>query len=372
MKNDLINQIKVNDVADALDILKAAGTEDLFEKGKWNVGDEKVYQGVTYYVAELNAKGSPKWRKKKGEGKPSGGGSAKTQSSKTDKTSTTNKSSKWKIGDTKDYKGVTWVCSGFNDKGGVKWRKAKGQTTATKSDDKKTATDSTNSDSKKTASKNNEGGVYSHDINGVTVNVSKNKDGSYTLEANGKKVKSDDPSFFKDKLLPRVKKALAKELGIVAQKSTKTTKTNKSFEDVTKEYVNAFGNEGYSKTKASKELTNKYVNTLSDDSKTRSTIRKVLSAELKNERYGTTKRSMEEITKTINASLSRFSSLAEADKYMRDYISKRIKSGKEEIGWTDKDLKGAEVSMSVDGWFTLGDRHRGYEFNPKSGRMYTY
>ena len=53
-------------------------------------------------------------------------------------------------------------------------------------------------------------------------------------------------------------------------------------------------------------------------------------------------------------------------------LRKRIKSGKEEIGWTDKDLKGAEVSMSVDGWFTLGDRHRGYEFNPKSGRMYTY
>lgn len=214
MKNDLINQIEVKDVSDALDILKAAGTEDLFEKGKWNIGDEKVYQGVTYYVAELNAKGSPKWRKKKGEGKPSGGGSDKTQSSKTDKTSTTNKSSKWKIGDTKDYKGVTWVCSGFNDKGGVKWRKAKGQTTATKSDDKKTATDSTNSDSKKTASKNNEGEVHSHNINGISVNVRKNKDGSYTLEANGKKVKSDDPSFFKDKLTPRVKKALAKELGI--------------------------------------------------------------------------------------------------------------------------------------------------------------
>lgn len=34
MKNDLINQIEVKDVSDALDILKAAGTEDLFEKGK--------------------------------------------------------------------------------------------------------------------------------------------------------------------------------------------------------------------------------------------------------------------------------------------------------------------------------------------------
>ena len=72
MKNDLINQIEVKDVSDALDILKAAGTEDLFEKGKWKVGDEKVYQGVTYYVSDFNAKGSPKWRKKKGEGKPSG------------------------------------------------------------------------------------------------------------------------------------------------------------------------------------------------------------------------------------------------------------------------------------------------------------
>ena len=72
MKNDLINQIEVKDVSDALDILKAAGTEDLFEKGKWKVGDEKVYQGVTYYVSDFNAKGSPKWRKKKGDGKSSG------------------------------------------------------------------------------------------------------------------------------------------------------------------------------------------------------------------------------------------------------------------------------------------------------------
>ena len=72
MKNDLINQNEVKDVSDALDILKAAGTEDLFEKGKWKVGDEKVYQGVTYYVSDFNAKGTPKWRKKKGDGKPSG------------------------------------------------------------------------------------------------------------------------------------------------------------------------------------------------------------------------------------------------------------------------------------------------------------
>lgn len=72
--------------------------------------------------------------------------------------------------------------------------------------------------------------TYSHDINGVSVNVSKNKDGSYTLEANGKKVKSDDPSFFRDKLLPRVKKALAKEVGIETSmpKKTSAKKTSKS------------------------------------------------------------------------------------------------------------------------------------------------
>lgn len=82
MKNDLINQIEVNSVSDALDILKAAGTEDLFEKGKWKVGDEKVYQGVTYYVSDFNAKGTPKWRKKKGEGKPSGPSSSGNNGSK--------------------------------------------------------------------------------------------------------------------------------------------------------------------------------------------------------------------------------------------------------------------------------------------------
>lgn len=83
--------------------------------------------------------------------------------------------------------------------------------------------DKNNSKSDKTS----ETETYSHNINGVSVNVSKNKDGSYTLEANGKKVKSDDPSFFKDKLTPRVKKALAKEVGIdVATSSKKISSTN--------------------------------------------------------------------------------------------------------------------------------------------------
>lgn len=58
--------------------------------------------------------------------------------------------------------------------------------------------------------------TVTHDINGTKVTVTKNVDGSYTLEANGKKVKSDDPSFFVNgtNLKPSVKKALAKEVGI--------------------------------------------------------------------------------------------------------------------------------------------------------------
>lgn len=263
MKNDLINQIEVKDVSDALDILKAAGIEDLFEKSKWKVGDEKGKR-----ISMKNLKAS--------------------------------------IVD------VNYMNFGPNVD-----LKDKITSIVKEAVNKK--------DNEKTASKNNK--THSSNISEGTVD----------------------------------------------KKSTKTTKTNKSFDDVTKEYVNAFGNERYSKTKASKELTDKYVNTLSDDSKTRSAIKKVLSAQLKNESYGTTKYSMEQITKTINASLSRFSSLAEADKYMRDYISKRIKSGKGKIGWTDKDLKGAKVSMSVDGWFILGNRHGGgYKFNPKNGGMYTY
>lgn len=245
MKNDLINQIEVNDVSDALDILKAAGTEDLFEKGKWKVGDEKVYQGVTYYVSDFNAKGSPKWRKKKGEGKPSDPSPSGNTGGK----------KRIKIKDYFDEINTALNSNGYyghlTTSGSIEvYEKGKrismknlkasiieadyinfGPNVGLKDKITSIVKEAVNKkDNEKTASKNNEWEVYSHDINGVTVNVSKNKDGSYTLEANGKKVKSDDPSFFKDKLLPRVKKALAKELGIVAQKSTKTTKTNKSFD----------------------------------------------------------------------------------------------------------------------------------------------
>lgn len=67
--------------------------------------------------------------------------------------------------------------------------------------------------------------TVTHDINGTKVTVTKNVDGSYILEANGKKVKSDDPSFFVNgtNLKPSVKKALAKEVGIEV-KTAQTTK----------------------------------------------------------------------------------------------------------------------------------------------------
>lgn len=53
------------------------GLEDEFEKAKWNIGDTKVYQGITYEVGGFNSKGSPLWRKKK----ESGNGDKQEQSS---------------------------------------------------------------------------------------------------------------------------------------------------------------------------------------------------------------------------------------------------------------------------------------------------
>ena len=85
---DLISSIKISSVSEAEQILKAAGTEgDLFEKAH-KVGDEKVYQGVTYYVAGFNAKGVPLWRKKKEGGGGSGGTMTSTPKSSTSKPST--------------------------------------------------------------------------------------------------------------------------------------------------------------------------------------------------------------------------------------------------------------------------------------------
>lgn len=72
--------------------------------------------------------------------------------------------------------------------------------------------------------------TVTHDINGTKVTVTKNSDGSYTLEANGKKVKSDDPSFFVNgtNIKPRVKAALAKEVGLEIKKTSDEKKSEKS------------------------------------------------------------------------------------------------------------------------------------------------
>ena len=66
-----IEEIQVNGVQDAENILKSIGFESadsLIEKAKWKVGDEKQYQGVTWVVGGFNAKGAPLWRKKKDGG----------------------------------------------------------------------------------------------------------------------------------------------------------------------------------------------------------------------------------------------------------------------------------------------------------------
>ena len=174
----LIDEIKIKSLSEAQEILKAAGSEDIFDF-------EKAH--------------------KDGDLHPNG---------------------KW-----------VWVSSAAGGKGD--WRTLNGRT-----HQKHMAAQGGNDiyRVKKTE-------TYSHDINGVSVNVSKNKDGSYTLEANGKKVKSDDPSFFKDKLTPRVKKALAKEVGIestTAKKtSTKKTTSGNSLKSKLDDIKRAISKNGY-------------------------------------------------------------------------------------------------------------------------------
>lgn len=234
----LIDEIKVKSLSDAQEILKSAGSEDIFEKahkdgdihpnGKWvwvssaagGKGDWRTLNGRTHKKHQAaNGGGSTggssasrnanSGRTVTGQ-KPSVKNEDKSSKSENKSVKTSSKKSaldKLLDDDPEAYEAV----SQSND---VKWLKLQ-----LNSDDKIYADavreriseiDKNNSKSNKT----NKTETYSHDINGVSVNVSKNKDGSYTLEANGKKVKSDDPSFFKDKLTPRVKKALAKEVGI--------------------------------------------------------------------------------------------------------------------------------------------------------------
>ena len=55
-------------------------SSNYIEKAKWKIGDEKQYQGVTWVVGGFNAKGTPLWRKKKDSGSPAGGSATPAQS----------------------------------------------------------------------------------------------------------------------------------------------------------------------------------------------------------------------------------------------------------------------------------------------------
>ena len=245
----LIDEIKVKSLSDAQEILKSAGSEDIFEKahkdgdlhpnGKWvwvssaagGKGDWRTLNGRTHqkHTAAQGGSGSSGGQGTSG-GKLSAaelkkkGGTKKVDDTTIDQaeydkayktaTSATETEAHLKSSLAKIEANIKEIKDALADASDATAGKLQKMFTASVS--KKKAIED--------ALKAKKGGndiyrvkkteTYSHVINGVSVNVSKNKDGSYTLEANGKKVKSDDPSFFKDKLTPRVKKALAKEVGI--------------------------------------------------------------------------------------------------------------------------------------------------------------
>lgn len=112
-----------------------------------------------------------------------------------------------------------WVWVGSANKGRGDWRTINGRankkrTETTNKPLSKNNSTKVNVDEKISKNQTVASKMYSHNINGVNVDVSKNKDGSYTLSANGKKLEIDDPSFYKDNLSLRVKRALAKKLGL--------------------------------------------------------------------------------------------------------------------------------------------------------------
>lgn len=253
----LIDEIKIKSLSEAQEILKAAGSEDIFEKahkdgdlhpnGKWvwvssaagGKGDWRTLNGRTHkkHQTANAASGSSS----------AGGNSSSTQPSSTSAKQTNVKSKDEKSALDKLLDDDPEAYEAVSQSDDVKWLKLQ-----LNSDDKIYA-DAVRErifeiDKNSKSNKASKTETYSHDINGVSVNVSKNKDGSYTLEANGKKVKSDDPSFFKDKLLPRVKKALAKELGIesTAKKtSTKKTTNGNSLKSKLDDIKRAISKNGY-------------------------------------------------------------------------------------------------------------------------------
>lgn len=122
-----------------------------------------------------------------------------------------------------------WVWRQSANGGKGDWRVAKpGGSKATAGSTAATTSNKVHSSTSKQTGDENKKNTVTHDINGTKVTVTKNRDGSYTLEANGKKVKSDDPSFFVNgtNLKPRVKAALAKEVGLEMKKASDKKKTS--------------------------------------------------------------------------------------------------------------------------------------------------
>lgn len=222
----LIDEIKIKSFSEAQEILKAAGSEDIFEKAH---KDGDLHPNGKWVWVSSAAGGKGDWRTLNGRThkKHQAANSAGGRSGSAVSTTTGGKSSSVK---TTFQKYFSINNSKFTDPKKMSVSKTPQGNWSLSYEGKRISTVAplTDADKKELESAgvtfddtfkpkqkvktNSE--TYSHDINGISVNVSKNKDGSYTLEANGKKVKSDDPSFFKDKLTPRVKKALAKELGI--------------------------------------------------------------------------------------------------------------------------------------------------------------
>ena len=113
-----------------------------------------------------------------------------------------------------------WKSSANGGKGDWRVIRNKKGTTGNASADNAGKTNTKSSSTPQSSENNKSANTVTHDINGTKVTVTKNSDGSYTLEANGKKVKSDDPSYyvFGTNLKPRIKRALAQEVGLETKK----------------------------------------------------------------------------------------------------------------------------------------------------------
>ena len=115
-----------------------------------------------------------------------------------------------------------WKSSANGGKGDWRVIRNKKGTTGNASADNAGKTNTKSSSTSQSSENNKSANTVTHDINGTKVTVTKNSDGSYTLEANGKKVRSDDPSYyvFGTNIKPRIKRALAQEVGIESKKNS--------------------------------------------------------------------------------------------------------------------------------------------------------